>query len=82
MGIGTYATVSQFKDLTVTSGDQMLLHKSLSDGIADFEVSAGQWKVVDGYLQQSSLDATGMNIFTGDRSWTDYAITVKARKVY
>ena len=36
-------------------------------GLADFDVSAGQWKVVDGYLQQSSLDATGMNVFADKR---------------
>jgi len=81
VGIGTYATVSQFKDLHVSAGDRVLLGKSLSEGLAGFDVFAGQWKVIDGVLQQSSLDAKGMNAFTGDKSWTDYVVSVKARKV-
>ena len=82
VGLGTYATVAQFQDLNVTLGDQVLLNKSLSTGLADFDLSGGgQWKVVDFVLQQSSTDARGMNIFTGDQGWTDYAVSVKARKL-
>jgi len=81
VGIGTYATVAQFKDLLVQYRDQTILQKSLADGLTDFDVGAGQWKIIDGFLQQSSPDAAGMNIFTGSKSWTDYVVTVKARKV-
>jgi hypothetical protein len=82
VGLGTYATISQFKDLDVVAGDKVLLHKSLSAGTADFDLSGGgQWRVFDYVLQQSNTDARGMNIFTGDKNWTDYAVSVKARKV-
>lgn len=82
VGIGTYATVAQYQDLQVSAGDQVLLHKTLAEGLADFDLSGGgQWKVLDNVLQQSSTDAKGMNIFTGDQDWTDYVVSVKARKV-
>ena len=82
IGVGTYATVAQFRDLDVTAGDHVLFHKTLAEGVADFDLSGGgQWKVVDNTLQQSSTDAKGMNIFIGDKEWTDYVVSVKARKV-
>ena len=80
-GVGTFATVSQFKDLHVSAGEDVLLHKTLAEGLADFDVSGGQWKVIDGVLQQSNTDAKSLTVSTGDKSWTDYVVTVKARKV-
>ena len=41
VGIGTYATMAQFKDLTVSAGDQVLLQRALADGLTDFGVSGG-----------------------------------------
>jgi hypothetical protein len=82
VSIGSYATVSQFKDLKVTAEGQVLLQKTMAEGLADFDLSGGgQWKVLDNVLQQSSTDAKGMNIFTGDQDWTDYIVSVMARKV-
>ena len=80
VGIGTYATVAQFKDLRVSVGGQMVLENDLK-GVEGFQLGGGQWKIVDGYLQQSSTEAKGDNTFTGDKSWTDYTASVKARKV-
>jgi len=79
--VGTYATIAQFKDLHVTVGEQVLLRKSLAEGLAGLELSGGQWRVVGSVLQQSSTAANGMNIFIGDKTWTDYVVSVKARKV-
>src|SRR5689334_19485529 len=81
VGVGTYATVSQFKDLHVTAGEQVLLHKSLAEGMTGLQVSGGQWGVLDGVLQQSGTQETGVRVFTGDKEWTDYTVSVKARKL-
>jgi hypothetical protein len=81
VGLGTYATSAQFKDLAVFAEDRILLQRSLAEGLSDFTISAGQWKIVDGALQQSSTEARGLNIFTGDNTWTNYAVSVKARKL-
>jgi hypothetical protein len=81
VGVGTYATVSQFQDLQVTAGDQVLLQKTLAEDVAGLEVSGGQWKILDGVLQQSSTQENGMRVFLGDKDWTDYIVSVKARKI-
>lgn len=33
VGVGTHATVSQFKDLQITVADHVLLHKTLAEGL-------------------------------------------------
>jgi hypothetical protein len=81
VGLGTYATVAQFKDLRVVAGDKVLVEKSLAEGLLDLEVVAGQWKVVDGVLQQSGTESKGVHVITGDANWTDYTASVKARKL-
>jgi hypothetical protein len=81
VGVGSYATISQFKDLQVRAEDRVLLDRTLGEGLSGVNVFAGQWQLVDGVLQQSALDAKGMNVFTGDTNWTDYIVTVKARKI-
>jgi len=83
VGVGTYATVAQFKELQVSAAEQVLLHKTLSEALTDFDLSGGgqQWKVLDNVLQQSGTDATGVNVFVGEKKWTDYTVSVKARKV-
>lgn len=65
VGVGTYDTVAQFKDLRVTVNDQVVLAKTLAEGLADFDVSGGQWKVLDNVLQQSSTEAKGIHILNG-----------------
>jgi len=81
VGLGTYNTIAQFKDLEVTVDGKVVLHKSLAEGMADLQVSGGQWSVVDGALQQGAMQTTGLRVFTGDKEWTDYTVSVKARKI-
>jgi hypothetical protein len=81
VGVGTYDTVAQFKDLRVTINDQLVLEKTLAEGLADFDTSGGQWKIIDGTLQQSAADGKGVFVSAGDKTWTDYTVSVKARKV-
>lgn len=82
IGLGTWKNSAEFKDLKVTSPKGKLLYSS--DFASDFEgwekVGNGEWKVTDGVLSQSSY-ATGVTAFNGDAKWTDYVITLKARKL-
>ena len=41
----------------------------------------GEWSVQDGVLRQSAI-TQGVTAFVGDSLWTDYTITLKARKLY
>ncbi len=81
IGVGTWATQAEFKDIKVVSGDKTLLAADFAkDGTKGWRLHGGNWKVEDGVLRQS---ARGDNIraIIGDRSWTDYTLTLKARKL-
>jgi len=82
IGLGTWKNSAEFKDLVVTTPQGKTLYKG--DFASDFEkwekIGDGDWNVKDGVLNQSSF-ATGVTAFFGDANWTNYVITLKARKV-
>lgn len=82
IGLGTWKNSAEFKDLKVTSPKGKVLYKA--DFAADFEqwekIGGGKWSVNDGVLSQASF-GTGVTAFYGDNNWTEYVITLKARKL-
>lgn len=82
IGLGTWNNTAEFKDLKVESPEGKVLYQSdFSKNIDDWtKTGQGEWSVHDGVLQQSAI-ATGVTAFVGDKSWTDYTITLKARKL-
>ncbi len=82
IGLGTWKNSAEFKDLKVTTPKGKLLYKNdFSRNINDWEkIGDGAWSVKDGVLRQSSF-ATGVTAFTGDGKWSEYVITLKARKL-
>jgi alpha-L-arabinofuranosidase len=81
IGVGTWKTQAEFKDIRVTAPDGHLLFEAdFSKGLDGWKTSGGDWKAVDGALCQN---ASGENIraVTGDAAWTDYTLTLKARKL-
>ncbi len=83
IGLGTWNNAAEFKDLTVVTPDGRILFQSdFSKGIDDWEkIGRGSWSVHDGVLRQSAI-ARYVTAFIGDTSWTDYTITLKARKLF
>jgi alpha-L-arabinofuranosidase len=82
IGLGTWNNAAEFKDLKVESPEGKVLYQSdFSKNIDDWtKTGQGEWSVHDGVLQQSAI-ATGVTAFVGDKSWKDYTITLKARKL-
>jgi alpha-L-arabinofuranosidase len=82
IGLGTWNNAAEFKDLQVSSPDGKTLFK------ADFSkfdetwrtAGRGDWSVQDGVLKQSAI-SPGVTVFMGDTTWTNYTITLKARKL-
>jgi alpha-L-arabinofuranosidase len=80
VGVGTWATQAQFKDVQVTHNGQTLYQNDFTTGAADWKSSGGAWRVQTGVMSQTS-DAENVRTFVGDPQWTDYTYRVKARKL-
>jgi alpha-L-arabinofuranosidase len=77
IGVGTWGTQSEYKDIKVVSNGKVLFENA--DGSQLKRVS-GQWEVVDGALRQTS-EEEGTRAIIGDKDWNEYTLTLKARKV-
>jgi alpha-L-arabinofuranosidase len=80
VGVGSWNTQAEFKDIKVSKGGQTLLTSDFSKGAEGWKFVRGQWKVENGALQQTSGDMDCLAT-AGDPSWSDYTITLKARKL-
>ena len=77
IGLGTWNTQAEFKDIRVTEGGKVLF--SSPDG-SGFQREAGNWAVRDGLLSQTS-NAQHSRTNAGAREWKNYTLQLKARKV-
>jgi alpha-L-arabinofuranosidase len=80
IGVGTWQTRAEFKDIKVTSGDKVLYQADFSKGLRGWKTDGGTWAAADGMLQQSS-NRTDCRAAAGNDSWTDYTYRLKARKI-
>jgi alpha-L-arabinofuranosidase len=82
IGVGTWNTEAEFKDIKVTSPDGNTLFASdfrtNSDGWKF--VGDGDWKVQNATLQQAA-QKENIRALAGDTSWTNYTLQLKARKL-
>ncbi|MFN8207871.1 MAG: alpha-L-arabinofuranosidase C-terminal domain-containing protein [Bacteroidales bacterium] len=82
IGLGTWNNAADFKDLRVVSPEGKVLYSS--ENIQDMDgwnlTGPGSWSVKDGIITQSA-SAPFVTAFVGDTNWTDYTITLKARKI-
>lgn len=82
IGLGTWLTSAEYKDIEVTAGGKTLYKSDLSSAV-DWKADRGDWSVVEGayrqrdfgqeetaFLQAPALDGVG-----------DYSLRVKARKL-
>ena len=81
IGVGTWLTRAEFKDIKVTRGGETLYACDFADGLQGWkQFGGGDWKVVDGALCQSS-GKENIRAIAGDKRWTDYTYSLKARKL-
>ncbi|MGC4030926.1 MAG: alpha-L-arabinofuranosidase C-terminal domain-containing protein [Tepidisphaeraceae bacterium] len=79
VGIGTWLTQAEFKDLTVTAKDGKTLLTNATQSLDGWRTGNGKWSAADGVILQVSGDA-GCTSYVGDPAWTDYTLRVKAKK--
>ncbi len=80
VGVGTWLTQAEFKDMKVVRDGQTLFVADPTKGTEGWRLRGGDWKVQDGALRQSS-PAENIRALVGDKTWTDYTYTLKARKL-
>jgi alpha-L-arabinofuranosidase len=80
IGVGTWRTQAEFRDIKVTRGDETLFTCGFANGLQGWRRHGGDWKVEAGTLQQKSL-AENVRAFAGDKNWSNYTYSLKARKL-
>lgn len=80
IGVATWDTQAEFKDIRVMHGGQTLLAVDFARGSGGFVPKAGEWSVGDGaYRQTGTVQLAAAS--AGDTSWVDYTYMLKARKL-
>jgi alpha-L-arabinofuranosidase len=81
VGVGAWNTRVEYKDLRVTAPDGRLLYQSdFAKGLDGWKTAGGDWVVMDGVLRQNAM-GENFRAVTGDLTWTNYTLTLKARKL-
>jgi alpha-L-arabinofuranosidase len=81
LGLGTVNNSAEFKDIKVLAPDGRVLFESdFSKNIDKWQKAGGEWSVKDGVLHQAALTGNS-SVYFGDKSWADYTITLKGRKI-
>lgn len=83
IGLGTWNTQAEFKDLKVTAPDGKVLFEAnfAAKGTEGWTfLGGGEWIVQDGVLRQTT-EKQKLRALVGDPSWTDYTLELKARKI-
>jgi alpha-L-arabinofuranosidase len=80
MGLGTWATQSEYKDLRVVKDGKVLYESDFRKREKDWSVVHGAWKTANGVYRQTGLESDCRTV-AGHTQWSDYTITVKARKL-
>jgi len=80
IGLGTWLTQAEFKDIKVFQGEKLIFQSDFSQGLDGWKIVRGDWQVKEGALQQLSPEED-VRIISGDRDWSDYTLSLKARKL-
>lgn len=81
IGVGMYGTRSEYTDLVVLGTDgRKLTTGNLVNEPARWQFPQGKWEVADGVLRPPG-NAPQSWALAGDPAWTDYTVTLRARKI-
>jgi alpha-L-arabinofuranosidase len=81
IGLATWNTVAEYKNVKVASGDKVLFQSEFDKNSNDWKPTRGSdWSLVDGAYRQSA-QGNDRRSFAGDTDWTDYTLTLQARKI-
>lgn len=79
VGVGTWGTSAEFKDIRVEKDGRVLYESDFAAGTDGWDEKSGRWSVQEGAYRQERT-RNGLSVI-GDESWSDYTLTMKARKL-
>jgi len=81
IGLGSWNTSVEYKDIVVTASDGTVLYRSdlANQGTNGWYVFRGGWSARNGILGQTGI-MTDCRITTGSLNWSNYTVTLHARK--
>jgi alpha-L-arabinofuranosidase len=79
IGLGSWASQVEYKDVNVVSGGKTLFADDFSQETSDWKPMKGSWTTNNGVYVQSSSD-TEVRSVVGDPNWSNYTLTLKAQK--
>jgi len=77
VGVGTWETCAEFKDLTVTRDGKRIF--TMTDFKKQKKSLTGRWVIRGGLMRQEDLGRERVVTF-GEPNWSNYTLNVKARK--
>lgn len=79
IGLGTWNTQAEFKDIRVATKGETLFQSGDTADLQGWNLRGGNWEAHDGVIAQSA-DGEDRRATIGDKDWADYILTLKARK--
>ena len=80
IGLCTYHTDAEFKDVRVTRNGQTLFASTFDRNVKGWKTAGGSWAIGEGAYRQSDTNVVATSL-AGDPAWSDYTLTLKARKL-
>ena len=79
IGLGSWNTQVEYTNVVVSSNGVTLWQSDFTSGAADWRMFNGTWETVSGLFRQTAL-ITDCRATTGNSSWSDYVLSLRARK--
>jgi alpha-L-arabinofuranosidase len=81
VGVGTWRTQSEYRNLKVEADGRTLYTDNLASGVAGWRTVRGKWHADNGVLRQDDAAAEDVRGVVGDPNWQNYTLTLQARKL-
>jgi alpha-L-arabinofuranosidase len=81
VGVGTWSTQAEYKDVTVTKAGKTLFASDFTQGTDGWKTTGGKWEAAAGGVLRQTGGDTNVRAVVGDPAWSDYTLSLKARKL-
>lgn len=79
IGLGTWATSAEFKDVKVQSDGKTIYETNFAGGISAWRKDGGDWGIENGVLRQKKQEVGFL--YLDNPNWKNATVTLKARKL-